>query len=109
MRTAWAWALALALVACGGDDGTGSGDRVDTILAIDGDAASGEGLYADNCALCHGDDGSGGSGSSLLGKSDEAEIVETILFGEDGTAMAPFEDQLDDQEIADITAFVLTL
>lgn len=99
--------LLLAAGCDGGKDGSASGDRVDTILSLTGDAVSGETSYSSNCASCHGAAGEGGVGPALAGTDEEGEeIVGTILEGADG--MTPF-DSLDDQTIADIYAFILTL
>jgi mono/diheme cytochrome c family protein len=111
MRSLWFTVAAFGLAACSGDaDKEGTGDRVDTILALTGDAAAGDALYVSSCQLCHGTNGEGipNSGSDLRPVGD-AELVETILYGVDGTAMVAFEDQFSDQDVADLTAFVLTL
>ncbi len=50
-------AAALFLAACGGDSEP-SGDG-------GGEASSGQGIYEDNCARCHGPDGEGGVGPQL--------------------------------------------
>ena len=114
--TRWMMACWLGLAACGGepdddddDDDDGVGDaRVDAILALTGDTANGATLYADNCALCHGDDGEGGVGGQLEGEvsaAEESEIVLIILDGE-GT-MPAWEDYFSEQEVADVTAYLL--
>lgn len=104
MRAVWTLAL-VGLMACGGDEG--GSERVDAILELEGDAASGEAVYADECAVCHGVNGEGGSGPAMgdvVGEGD-AEIVSTILEGE-GDAMPAF-DTLADQDIADLLAYIL--
>lgn len=83
-------------------------DRAKTILGLDGDATAGAEVYAANCAACHGEDGTGGTGSDLTaGAIDSEAIVEIVLYGGDG--MTAFEDILSDQEIADVVAYVHTL
>lgn len=88
------------LVACGSD-------RADTVLGLEGDATAGELVFADTCASCHGVDGTGGTGPDLTAESeDDAELVEVILYG-DGEM--PAQDQLTDQEVADVVAFVQSI
>lgn len=82
----------------------GDGGRVDDILALTGDAAAGATVYADNCASCHGDDGTGGSGPDISGESETEEIAQIVLDGEGD--MPAFDGDLTDQEIADVVAFV---
>ncbi len=82
--------------------------QVDEILALDGDSEAGSTVYADNCAGCHAEDGSGGSGPALVGEADEGEeFVALVLDGEED--MPAFSDTLSDQDIADVLAFVQSL
>lgn len=91
-----------ALVACGGaetDSGLGA-------LDLEGDAARGAALFSSRCAVCHGDDGSGGSQGVNIADhvpyhSDE-DLVELLAEGE-GRMPAP---GLSDQEIADVLAYL---
>lgn len=62
-------------------------------------------LYANNCAVCHGEKRQGVSGlgpaltqTTLAGKSD-LEIRETILKGVPNTAMSGFDGRLSLEEI----------
>ena len=88
------------LVACGGEG------RIDDVLALDGDAVAGESVFADECASCHGVDGTGGSGPDLRGEGEgDEEIAEAVLFGEGD--MPAFDGDLDDQDIADVVAYVV--
>jgi mono/diheme cytochrome c family protein len=96
-------------VACG-DDGSGNNEssdaRMETILALEGDASAAQADYMSVCAVCHDDDGSGspaGDDLTSITLSDEV-VVETILYGK-GT-MAPYENSFSDQQIADLTALV---
>lgn len=102
MRGVMVAALAL-LVGCGGDD-EGTGSRVDDIMALTGDAAAGETVFANNCAVCHGADGTGGSGPDITGEDSAEEVAEIVLNGEEG--MTAFDGVLTDQEIADVVAYV---
>ncbi len=97
IRTALFALPASSLVGCAGSE------RVDTILALTGDADAGATIYADNCASCHGADGTGATERAILGTESE-EIAEIVLNGED--SMPSFADSLEDQDIADIIAWI---
>ncbi len=91
--------VCVGLVACsGGDDG---GDGTGTVV---GDPEAGEQVFLDNCAICHSDDGSGGTGNDIRGEDDEAEIAATVESGVG--SMPAFADTLTEQEIADVAAYV---
>ena len=80
-------AVALGLGACGGDSES---------------AGSGEQIYADNCARCHGDEGQGGVGPQLGGGAvaenlSMQEQVDIIRNGEGG--MPGWEGELSREEI----------
>ena len=93
-------AALVALTACGNDSALSS------IEALDGDATAGQALYEANCASCHGTDGTGGSGPNLVHEQpDASEVIQLVYYGED--EMPAFSDSLEDQEIADITAYVV--
>lgn len=99
----------LLLGACGGGSGD---DRVTTILGLTGDAAAGETVYTTTagCADCHGTDGTGGSGPSLVDAYAEGEDEEMYGHILDGIGDMPaFADTLSDQQIADVWAYVGTL
>ena len=100
MRHILVFAVLVAAIGCGEDA------RVDTIVALDGDATNGESLYTAQCVPCHGADGTGGSEpESIAGEaSDPSGTAQIILKGED--SMAAYEDVFSDQEIADIIAFM---
>ena len=87
----------------------GPSDRAISLAEIDGVAADGKALYDANCASCHGMTARGGSGPNLvkeLAEHDDADMIEVILTG-DGS-MPPY-DSLEDQEIADIMAYIKSL
>lgn len=87
--------LSLFALACTTDSG------------IEGDATAGEAVYADNCAVCHGDDGTGGGAyPSIVGVAAD-EIEEYVINGEGD--MPAFGDTLSEQDIADVVAYVQTL
>ena len=83
---------------------------------IDGDPNRGAQLFAVNCALCHGDAGEGRIGANL--SKDWPSIrpdlrVKTVIEnGVEGSVMPAWSQEqggpLTDQEINDITAYILT-
>jgi cytochrome c551 len=76
---------ALVLAACGGGDDAGE-DTNNGDTGSDEYAAA-EGIYKNNCSMCHGADLSGGAGKDLRkigSKYDQAEIVDIILNGKGG-------------------------
>lgn len=110
----WAVVAALALAGCPGgptdtddtDDTDAPTDRVAAILALTGEVASGEDLFPSNCVACHPSDGSQGTGAALsvvVPASTDDELAHTIL---NGAPSMPDFDYLDDQEIADLMAFL---
>ena len=96
-------ALSLFLFACGGGAGA---SQEDVGMALPGDDNPGETLYLDNCAVCHLDDGAGDIGPSLifhLSKHPDAYLVGLII---DGSGAMPAFDDLSDQQIADLLAYL---
>lgn len=95
--------LTLGLLACGAADDTGS--ELDAILALSGDATTGEQVFATSCAACHGTDGTGGTGPDLYevspGLSDE-DLLDIMLYGIGSMPAVSLEDQ----EAADVLAYV---
>jgi mono/diheme cytochrome c family protein len=91
-------------------DGGGEGEeadpaRVERISQLSGDVARGESLYQAQCSGCHGADGGGGSAPGVAGE-DAEETIEASLEGPDDM---PAYDHFEDQEIADLAAFVESL
>lgn len=85
----------------------GGDERIDEILALTGDAASGESLYAVNCASCHGAEGEGDIGPSLeehIPHHDDEYLLTTILDGASG--MTAFATLLEPQQHADLLAYL---
>ncbi|RPI99975.1 MAG: cytochrome c [Chloroflexi bacterium] len=96
----------------------------DVAASFDGDAAAGEALFAVSCAGCHGEDD--GAGPALTGMGERAEaqvegmtaveyihesIVDPSAHVVEGFAdIMPknYEEQLSDEEINNVIAFILT-
>ena len=76
--------------------------------------AIGRNLFANNCAACHGSDGRGATGFPNLVDGDwlwggDAETVRTSIAQGRMGIMAPWQEVLGDQGVADVTAHVMTL
>jgi len=106
---------ALGLSACGGGgDSSGS----DTTAATDtsggtettaaGDVAAGKDIFMADCGSCHtlADAGTSGSVGPNLDdlKPDEETVANQVTNG--GGAMPSFKDQLSEQQINDVAAYV---
>jgi mono/diheme cytochrome c family protein len=98
----------VALAGCGGGDDTGAAPaREDVIADLTGDTTNGKALYDATCSVCHGAAGLGGTGPAINAGTGEDLLIESILYG-GGGVMPAYEEDYSDQEIADITAYVLT-
>lgn len=90
------------LAAC---NSTPSNADVARIAALTPDNANGTTVYADNCAVCHGDTGGGGTGPKLAGAAYALDkVIDSVFNGNE--AMPTFGGSLSDQEIADVAAYV---
>lgn len=116
--------IAIGLGACGGSDDEGpaetsgagttstsptsAGDTGTTTQATAGDVTAGEGVFAANCAGCHGPEGTGGNGGPDLTRIAKAGDVEQVIaqVTNGGGGMPPFGDQLDPTQIRDVAAYV---
>lgn len=81
--------------------------------------ASGKKLYADNCSICHRDDGTGGqlvlegkklspdnlTSAKIKGFSDE-KILGYIMNGVEDEGMPAFKDKLSQAEMRDVLKFI---
>jgi len=96
---------------------------VATLRADEGDVREGEGLYAAQCASCHGTAG-GGDGPlaatlsvrppalrdlAVQGRFSDEELVELVLRGRPGTPMPGFARVLDAEAARKLVAFVRVL
>jgi quinohemoprotein ethanol dehydrogenase len=72
------------------------------------DAAAGAQVFAANCSVCHGAQGTGGNGgpdlTGIPSAKDVAVVVKQVENG--GGGMPAFRGQLSQQEIANVAAFV---
>lgn len=76
-------------------------------------AMEGEFVYADQCATCHMEDGSGVEGTypeldgtPFVLSPDATPVIEVVLHGRE--AMPAFSDILDDREIAAVVSYIRT-
>jgi mono/diheme cytochrome c family protein len=73
----------------------------------------GRALYANNCAPCHGDEGTGGMGpnlhnNSFVGSKTDQELVSFILDGRSGTPMDGFEGILMPEDLVNLVTLLRT-
>jgi mono/diheme cytochrome c family protein len=85
---------------------TGCGDRVERVLAKEGDPAAGAEVWNDHCVTCHAVDGTGtDNGPDLTDEPESsAELADKILYG--WGEMEGFEQELTNQEVADLLAYL---
>lgn len=102
-----------AAVQLSGEDNAGALVTLESLAAQwpIGDPAAGGEIYSTYCLPCHGAEGEGGIGLPLnpneyIQASTTPELVEFILEGRAGTAMAGFDGRLSETEIADVIAFL---
>ncbi|HSC82821.1 MAG TPA: FTR1 family protein, partial [Pseudomonas sp.] len=91
--------------------------------AITPDATRGAPLYAQQCAVCHGDNGLGDGPAGLglepppanlrdvarLDRLSLYDLFNTLTLGVDGTDMPAFADQLDERQRWDLATYVASL
>lgn len=74
-----------------------------------GDPEAGKTVFAENCSVCHGEDGHGGGGGpdlrTMPKAKTEAGAVEQVTNG--GGGMPPFGGVLDEEEIHNVAAYVV--
>lgn len=102
-----------AAVQLSNEDNTGALVTLEALAAQwpIGDSAAGGEIYATYCQPCHGAQGEGGIGLSLnpsefVASGTTPELVDFILAGREGTAMAGFDGRLTESQIADVIAFL---
>jgi mono/diheme cytochrome c family protein len=113
-------ALGLVGVGCGGDDDSSgtpattaetatAGSETTTGSGETGDAVNGKAVFASaGCGSCHTYSKAGSSGSIGPNLDDLAPSSDTVVrqVTNGGGAMPSFKDQLSEQEIRDVAAFV---
>jgi mono/diheme cytochrome c family protein len=116
-------ALTLGLAGCGGGEETAplpettagtlpeaTTEETATTPGLEGDASKGESVYASaGCGGCHTLEAAGSSGSigpNLDETQPDAALVTDRVTNGQG-AMPPFKDDLTEQEIADVVAYVV--
>jgi predicted lipoprotein with Yx(FWY)xxD motif/cytochrome c2 len=80
----------------------GDAEQVDANLM-----AQGRSTYSSACASCHGRQGGGGAGPSLVGNEvlgNSARTIRQILYG--GQFMPAFADRLNDEQVAAVATFI---
>jgi mono/diheme cytochrome c family protein len=111
---ALAAAIAVAGFAAGAAGAACGKDKPNTAAQ----AKAGAGLFAANCATCHGANATGGTGPVLnsrqfLTTADDLTIKNTVRVGLAGTPMRPwgkeFGGPFDDKQIGQITAYLRSL
>ena len=100
--------VAIGIAAAGAACSSDGGGSTSTTLAT---TPSGASLFADNCATCHGADGSGGQGPALADgaaneRLSEADMVEVVTKGR--AAMPSWKGVLSEAEIARVVRYVRT-
>lgn len=93
------------------DEGEGEpeGGTAGGIDASAGNPNAGSQIFSQNCAVCHGAQGGGGATGPDLQEPELAQEEEAVVtqIVEGGGGMPAFGEQLSDQEIADVAAFVI--
>jgi alcohol dehydrogenase (cytochrome c) len=88
-----------------GADDTGGGQTAE----VKGDPDAGKQVFSDNCTTCHGADGLGGNGgpdlTQVAAAGDLKAVTRQVTDG--GGGMPAFKGQLNDQQIADVSAYVV--
>lgn len=91
-----------------GDGSSGSSSATTAAPGLDGKA-----LFGDNCAVCHGASGQGGTGPQLSGGRTKAQFPDArtqVLFVSNGAGIMPaFKTRLSQAEIKAIVDYTRTL
>jgi mono/diheme cytochrome c family protein len=105
-------ALALQLAACTTATYERNAADVGPGATIGGDRDAGAKVFAASCASCHGVRGAGGGvGPSLRGESDRMSYGTLVSWIEDPQPPMPrlYPAQLDESQVRDVAAYVLSL
>jgi quinohemoprotein ethanol dehydrogenase len=91
--------------AAGAGEGAGHAGETPPETSTKGDPAAGKTVFADNCSGCHGLNGTGGNGGpDLSSMTDVQRVIGQVTNG--GGGMPPFKDNLTQQQIRDVAAYV---
>lgn len=104
--------LAAALSACTTATHGGNAVVVGTGATLGGDKKAGAAVFAANCASCHGPEGAGGDVAPSLRDESRRMNFETVAsWIEDPQPPMPklYPQQLSDQQVRDVAAYVQTL
>ena len=93
----------------------GGAGAVEVDALPEGDLAAGEARYAENCVNCHGRTGRGMASFPAIQGHDADYVAGRLLSYRTGEMVGPnsalmfsLADELTDQEIADLAAFIAT-
>jgi mono/diheme cytochrome c family protein len=82
------------------------------VASVAGDATNGATLYANHCAVCHGDQGQGAglakeplNSAEFLDSHSDDDLRQIIIEGVPNE-MPPYEDRLSTEDVTDIIAFI---
>jgi mono/diheme cytochrome c family protein len=94
----------------GGAEGSGEGVEGEKEAATTGgNPEAGAMVFAENCSVCHGEDGHGGAGGpdlrTMPKAQEEATAIEQVTDG--GGGMPPFGGVLNEEEIKNVASFVV--
>jgi len=86
----------------------GEGNKKGGARPGQGDAAAGKTVYADNCAVCHGAQGTGGNGGPDLTQIPSAKVRSRVVsqVTNGGNGMPAFKGTLTPKQINDVSAYV---
>ncbi len=90
-------------------------EAIEKLVADARAITKGRAVFIARCALCHADDGGGNIGPNLTdnfwihGQGKAGDMVPVILNGVDGLGMPPWKLILSQDEVREVTAFILTL
>ncbi|REG81661.1 cbb3-type cytochrome c oxidase N-terminal domain-containing protein [Algoriphagus antarcticus] len=76
--------------------------------------SAGKTIFGANCAACHAADGGGGVGPNLTDQywihgGDIKDVFKVIKYGVIEKGMVPWEDQLNPQEIQEVSSYILSI
>ena len=98
------------VAAGGGGEGTGHAGQSPTEPTdeAEGNPEAGASVWSDNCAGCHGPEGTGANGGPNLVGNEQAMDLERVRaqVTNGGGGMPAFKDTLSEQQISDVAAYV---